>query len=81
MLTIFKTFLALTIVFASVSTATIVEIDTKTSDVEDGGITVSFCHTLDFLISKLDLQSIRLSPDLRLCACETTTIPFRSLIL
>ena len=47
MLIIFKAFLALTIVFASVSAAKIVEIDTKTSDVENGGITVSFVKLLD----------------------------------
>ena len=33
----FKAFLALSIIFALASAAKIVEIDTKTSDVEDGG--------------------------------------------
>ena len=37
----FNAVLALSIVFALSSAAKIVEIDTKTSDVEDGGIVVS----------------------------------------
>ena len=40
MMLTFKAILALSIIFSLASAAKIVEIDTKTSDVEDGGIVV-----------------------------------------